>query len=439
MMMTIGLLLVLLSWESFILVVIPCCNVVVAVQTETINRLRHHSDVIMPKKRIINGNVVKSQFRYPYFSLMYGQSLCGAVLIGPRLVLSAAHCEDASSQFRIGAFENIDDGERVNIRSTIVHPDYEISQFDNDIIIFQLETDVDLPYIQLGPEYINDGTFTVIGFGDTDEGPDLALSNVLLEVELEYIDSDECDDGHGDRNEVKDDMLCAAGEDKDSCIGDSGGPLIKKGINGYNDTLVGVVSWGRGCAEKGVPGVYSRISYFYDWIVETVCDNYPEDAPSYMRCGLGSPVFTSTDKPTYAPSKQVRMTDSSKKQPTTPALTSREPTKSPSDAPLSTITSLSSTRPIVPILPVSTTFPDTINNNTESIIDLRKDLEFIAWSPTVKLLECQGDCDTDGDCERGFVCFKRNGEIETKEVTGCKRPELIADNIDVCINPNTRI
>jgi len=418
--MIIGVLLVLLTWESFIFVVVSYCNVVVAAQTETINRLRHHSDLI-PKKRIINGNVVKSQFRYPYFSLMYGQSLCGAVLIGPRLVLSAAHCEEASSQFRIGAFENIDDGERVNIRSTIVHPDYEISQFDNDIIIFQLDTDVDLPYIQLGPDYINGGIFTVIGFGDTDEGPDLALSNVLLEVELEYIDSDECDDGHGDRDEVKDDMLCAAGEDKDSCIGDSGGPLIKKGINGGNDTLVGVVSWGRGCAEKGVPGVYSRISYFYDWIVKTVCDKYPEDAPSYMRCGLDSPVFTLTDTPTYAPSKQVRMVDSSTKQPTTPDFTSREPTKSPSDA------------------PVSSTFLDTITNNTESIIDLRKDLEFIAWSPTLKLLECQGDCDTDGDCEGGFVCFKRNGEIETKEVTGCKLPELIAGNIDVCINPNTRI
>lgn len=124
------------------------------------------------------------------------------------LFLSAAHCEDASSQIRVGAFEDPSDGDRVNILSTIVHPDYEHSRFDNDIIIFQLERDVDLPYIKLGPEYISGGTFTVIGFGDTDKGSELVLSNILQEVELTYIDTDDCDDGHGNRNEVKEDMMC---------------------------------------------------------------------------------------------------------------------------------------------------------------------------------------------------------------------------------------
>jgi len=390
-------------------------------QTEPTHNLRRHDDVMMPMKkpRIINGKEVLVP-RYPYFSLMYGRSLCGGVLIGPRLVLSAAHCEDASTQFRIGAFENPNDGEKVNIRSTIVHPDYDVSRFDNDIIIFQLETDVNLPYIQLGSDYVRDGSYTVIGFGDTDKGQDLVLSSTLQEVELEYVDSDKCDDGHGDRDEVKEDMLCAAGKNKDSCIGDSGGPLIKKGANSYDDTLVGLVSWGRGCAEDGVPGVYSRISYFYDWIVETVCDNYADDAPYYMSCGLNPSVFVFTNKPTEAPSKQERITSSPTKLPTA-----------------STPTQML-TRPLLPISPVST-LPDTIANNTMFPIDLRKDIEFVAWTPTVELQDCQGDCDTDDDCRGDFLCFKRNGEAETYEVPGCKSPELIANSVDVCINPTARI
>jgi hypothetical protein len=203
--------------------------------------------------------------------------------------------------------------------------------------------------------------------------------------------------------------------------GDSGGPLIKKGVNSYEDTLIGLVSWGRGCAEDGVPGVYSRISYFYDWIVETVCDNYADDAPYYMRCGgLHSSVFVFTNKPTEAPSIQDRISSSPTKLTTT-----SKPTQLP-------------TRPIVPISPVSA-LPSTITNNTESPIDLRKDIEFVAWTPTVQLQDCQGDCDTDDDCQGDFVCFKRNGETETYEVPGCKSPELIASNVDVCINPTTRI
>jgi secreted trypsin-like serine protease len=51
-------------------------------------------------------------------------------------------------------------------------------------------------------------------------------------------------------------MLCAREENADACQGDSGGPLYDK----TNNVLVGVVSWGNGCALKEYPGVYSRVS-----------------------------------------------------------------------------------------------------------------------------------------------------------------------------------
>ena len=101
-----------------------------------------------------------------------------------------------------------------------MHPDYEQSGFGYDIMIFQLDNDAAYPYIQLEKETISDGKFTVIGFGDMDKGSPLELSDKLQEVELQYVDNKTCDRGHGNRNEVKNDMLCAAGKNKDSCIGE---------------------------------------------------------------------------------------------------------------------------------------------------------------------------------------------------------------------------
>ena len=62
-------------------------------------------------------------------------------------------------------------------------------------------------------------------------------------------------------------MVCAGVEEggKDSCQGDSGGPMVQFDAND-RATLVGVVSWGIGCAQAGNPGVYARVAYFYDWI-----------------------------------------------------------------------------------------------------------------------------------------------------------------------------
>ncbi|KAJ8709008.1 hypothetical protein PYW07_008834 [Mythimna separata] len=66
---------------------------------------------------------------------------------------------------------------------------------------------------------------------------------------------------------VTENMICAGILDvggKDACQGDSGGPLYST-----NDILVGVVSWGRGCADPFYPGVSARVASYTDWIVAT--------------------------------------------------------------------------------------------------------------------------------------------------------------------------
>ncbi|XP_048450691.1 trypsin-1-like, partial [Rhincodon typus] len=61
-------------------------------------------------------------------------------------------------------------------------------------------------------------------------------------------------------------MLCAGLVEggHDACQGDSGGPLTTKQKSLF--WLVGVTSWGYGCARLGKPGVYAKVTTFLDWI-----------------------------------------------------------------------------------------------------------------------------------------------------------------------------
>mmetsp|Transcript_11081 Transcript_11081/g.19912 ORF Transcript_11081/g.19912 Transcript_11081/m.19912 type:complete len:410 (-) Transcript_11081:258-1487(-) len=254
-----------------------------------------------PSSRIINGQMV-TQDRYPYFALQNGKAMCGAVLIGPRFVLSAAHCLGAAESFFVGARTDPsgqDGAITVSYQEVIVHPRYQDS-FDYDITLYYLDREVTgVPYLRLERNKIDaEGQpMTVIGFGDTagNGSGSLSLSDHLREVEVRYIPPDTCQRLHF-KDDITDDMLCASEQDKDACYGDSGGPLLTKGSTMADDRLVGLVSWGRGCADSLYPGVYTRISYFYDWIVEMACLTDMHGAPEYMDCETVLGIRTEAEK-----------------------------------------------------------------------------------------------------------------------------------------------
>lgn len=398
--------------------------------------------------RIINGRDVMD-FRYPYFSLMYGTGICGGVLIGPRLLLTAAHCNGFGQIFRVGAYESTIDGDFVQVRNTLVHPDWNRFRLDNDIMIIQLTEATDNTYITLEKEEIYSGYFTVLGFGDTDKGSGISLSKQLQEVEMYYVDNKKCDKAHGKNGEVTEDMMCVTDTDKDSCLGDSGGPLIKKGNRAEDDRLVGLVSWGRECARNGVPGVYVRISYFYDWIVKTVCDDFPEDAPPYMGCKTKAPTNKPTKTPTIKPTRVPASLAEYFNFPTN-AFDETEANATGVNVNVTCGNATGVNVPCANTTDVNVTLATPLSGPAPTKMPIKAPTKKPTKAPTkaptgplkatyathefVEIGECEGHCYTSSQCRGSLICYQSRSS-SWDPVPGCPGGYKFGIDIDFCVNP----
>merc|ERR1712154_396063 len=82
------------------------------------------------------------------------------------------------------------------------------------------------------------------------------------------MSTEKCREKYGESS-ISEHMLCASNPGKDSCWGDSGGPLAVLGQDG-SYRIIGVVSWGFGCALPKYPGVYTRVTSLLAWIQDTI-------------------------------------------------------------------------------------------------------------------------------------------------------------------------
>ena len=104
-------------------------------------------------------------------------------------------------------------------------------------------------------------------------------STVKLQVWLPVVGLEDCDRLYRTKRvSIGDGQLCAGGiEGKDSCVGDSGGPLMSTGISPRDGRtryfMAGVVSFGPElCGIKDWPGVYTRVSQYTDWILNQLAE-----------------------------------------------------------------------------------------------------------------------------------------------------------------------
>lgn len=235
------------------------------------------------------------QYRKP--SGLYGFH-CGASLINSRYVVTAAHCIKAIPRgwevtgVRLGEWDldnQIDCQEDNNcadapvdmgVERIIVHEDYNpqnkaqyndiaLIRFTRDVTYSSFISPVCLPIASAQRNKNNVGTRGVAtGWGRTETA---SASNVKLKVELQIQDLQSCSNTYRPSGVIlRDTQLCAGGvRGQDTCSGDSGGPLTK--LDRANNFLYGIVSFGPNkCGTKGVPGVYTSVAKYVDWIERNI-------------------------------------------------------------------------------------------------------------------------------------------------------------------------
>ena len=228
--------------------------------------------------RIVGGNQAPKG-KYPYF-VHWTTRRCGASLIHADIILSAAHYNGKSvptTGVIVSAYQTgkaIDGAQNRSIVESVNHPTYNFKTYKNDFAIMRLDapvTGVTPIALNANPQIPADGkVLTVMGFGDLNSSMSFKYPEFLQEVNVPFVTHSKCNQQYdGKIDETS--MLCAGFDQggKDSCRGDSGGPIVRI-VNGVH-TQVGVVSWGYGCAVANKPGVYARTSAAIKWIQSEVC------------------------------------------------------------------------------------------------------------------------------------------------------------------------
>jgi secreted trypsin-like serine protease len=233
--------------------------------------------------RIIGGSPADIKDAPWQVALVFGKykdpfraQFCGGSVISNDWVVTAAHCVVNDSVNRTAAnvaivanttFYNTG-GDRIDVTEIRVHEKYDPQSNDYDIALLKLAshparlTPVGLP--NSGDALPAGTNMIVTGWGALREGsPGTAY---LISANIPVISNQTCNEAVSYNGAITDNMICAGlrSGGLDSCQGDSGGPAVA--LSGDAKLLVGIVSFGEGCARRDKYGVYTNVRIFRPWI-----------------------------------------------------------------------------------------------------------------------------------------------------------------------------
>ncbi|ROT73786.1 serine proteinase 1 [Penaeus vannamei] len=217
--------------------------------------------------------------------------VCGASLIHPRVVLTAAHnVQDKQTNnivVRLGEWDFKNPSEpivhqEIGVSQILMHTNYDSRNINYDVALLILERAAELgPTVQTvclpSPRQTFDGMLCVSsGWGKNSFGG--KYQQILKSIDLPVVNHGRCESALrssprlGLRFSLHRSFMCAGGNPgEDACTGDGGSPLVCP-VPGNPSTYVqvGVVSWGLGCGQAGIPGVYASVSEALPWISRVV-------------------------------------------------------------------------------------------------------------------------------------------------------------------------